>query len=139
MILIFSVIKNLNYYVNIMETNIARKYNSAFRKKLVSKFEKIKDKTELLDIYNIIIKDIGNDFSSNQNGIFININIVSDICIKELVEYIDNKNSLTLSNTETEKVNYKTYNLDEVEHITDSGIKLSNQDKNIIKRIRDKI
>ena len=70
---------------------------------------------------------------------FININIVSDICIKELVEYIDNKNSLTLSNTETEKVNYKTYNLDEVEHITDSGIKLSNQDKNIIKRIRDKI
>jgi len=122
-----------------METNSVRKYNSAFRKKLVSKFEKIKDKTELLDIYNIIIKDIGNDFSSNQNGIFININIVSDTCIKELVEYIDNKNSLTLSNTETEKVNYKTYNLDEVEHITDSGIKLSNQDKNIIKRIRDKI
>ena len=122
-----------------METNSVRKYNSAFRKKLVSKFEKIKDKTELLDIYNIIIKDIGNDFSSNQNGIFININIVSDTCIKELVEYIDNKNSLTLSNTETEKVNYKTYNLDEVEHITESGIKLSNQDKNIIKRIRDKI
>jgi hypothetical protein len=122
-----------------METNSVRKYNSAFRKKLVSKFEKIKDKTELLDIYNIIIKDIGNDFSSNQNGIFININIVSDTCIKELVEYIDNKNNLTLSNTDTDKVNYKTYNLDEVEHITESGIKLSNQDKNIIKRIRDKI
>jgi hypothetical protein len=122
-----------------METNSVRKYNSAFRKKLVSKFEKIKDKTELLDIYNIIIKDIGNDFSSNQNGIFININIVSDTCIKELVEYIDNKNNLTLSNTDTDKVNYKTYNLDDVEHITESGIKLSNQDKNIIKRIRDKI
>ena len=121
-----------------METHISRKYNSIFRKKLVCKFEKIKSKSELLDIYNIITEDIGNNFSTNQNGIFININILSDTCIKNLVDYIDDKINATTSQTETEKINYKTYKLDEVENISDNGIKLSNQEKNIIKRIRDK-
>ena len=121
-----------------MEINISRKYNRAFRKKLVSKFEKIKSKSELLDIYNIIIEDIGTDFSTNQNGIFINMNILSDICIKNLVNYIEDKINLTTSQTDTEKVNYKTYKLDEVENMPETGIKLSNQEKNIIKRIRDK-
>ena len=121
-----------------MDTNILRKYNSTFRKKLVNKFEKIKSKSELLDIYNIIVEDIGTDFSTNQNGIFINMNILSDICIKKLIDYIEDKVNLSTSQTDTEKVNYKTYKLDEVENISESGIKLSNQEKNIIKRIRDK-
>lgn len=120
-----------------METNISRKYNSIFRKKLVSKFEKIKSKTELLDIYNIIVEDIGTDFSTNQNGIFINMNILSDLCIKKLVDYIEDKINITTSQTETEKLNYKTYKPDDVETISESGIKLSNQEKNIIKRIRN--
>ena len=122
-----------------MENSISRKYNSTFRKKLVNKFENIKSKSELFDIYNIIIEDIGNNFSTNQNGIFININILSDICINKLIDYIESKNNITSSQTDTEKVNYKTYKLDDIENISDSGIKLSNQEKNIIKRIRDKI
>ena len=121
-----------------MDTNISRKYNSIFRKKLVNKFEKIKSKSELLDIYNIIVEDIGTDFSTNQNGIFINMNILSDICINKLIIYIDDKINISASQTDTEKLNYKTYKLDEVETISESGIKLSNQEKNIIKRIRDK-
>ena len=122
-----------------MESSVSRKYNSAFRKKLVYRFEKIINKSELLDIYNIIIEDIGNDFSTNQNGIFININILSDKCINKLIDYLEDKNNTTLSQNNSEKVNYKTYKLDEVENISESGIKLSNQEKNIIKRIRDKI
>lgn len=121
-----------------MEINTSRKYNSIFRKKLVNKFEKIKSKSELLDIYNIIIEDIGTDFSTNQNGIFVNMNILSDNCIKKLINYIEDRINQSTSQTETEKVNYKTYKSDEVENISESGIKLSNQEKNIIKRIRDK-
>jgi hypothetical protein len=120
-----------------MEINISRKYNSSFRKKLITRFEKIKSKSELLDIYNIIVEDIGTDFSTNQNGIFINMNILSDLCIKKLIDYIEDKINITTSQTDTEKVNYKTYKYDEVENISDSGIKLSNQEKNIIKRIRN--
>jgi uncharacterized protein YutD len=121
-----------------MEINTVRKYNSIFRKKLVSKFEKIKCKSELLDIYNIIVEDIGNDFSTNQNGIFVNMNILSDKCIKKLIDYIEDRINLSATQTDTEKVNYKTYKLDEIENISENGIKLSNQEKNIIKKIRDK-
>jgi len=116
-----------------------RKYNTEFRKKLVSKFEKIKEKSELMTIYNIITEDIGTNFSCNINGIFINMNILSDTCIDKLILFIEDKNSLSLTCSETDKVNYKSYKVDDVEIISEMGHKLSNQEKNIIKRIRNKV
>ena len=71
-----------------MEYKCLRKYNTVFRKRLINRFEKIKDKTDYIIIYNIIIKDIGNNFSSNRNGIFINMNILSDNCIDKILEFI---------------------------------------------------
>ena len=121
-----------------MELTGSRKYNTIIRKKLVSKFEKIKDKSDYITIYNIITQDIGNNFSSNRNGIFFNMNILSDECIEKLLEFVNDKLNLSLSATETEKVNYKSYKFDEVEIISEMGHKLSNQEKNIIKRIRNK-
>lgn len=114
-----------------------RKYNTEYRKKLASKFDKIKDRSDLHNIYNIITKDIGTNFSSNRNGIFINMNIISDDCIDKLVEYIEDKNNLSL--TMSDKVNYKSYKFDDIDIISETGQKLSNQEKNIIKRIRNKI
>ena len=122
-----------------MEQLGSRKYNTVIRKKLVNKFEKIKEKSDLITIYNIISQDIGNNFSSNRNGIFINMNILSDDCIKKLLEFVNEKLNSSLSVTETEKVNYKSYKFDEVEIISEMGHKLSNQEKNIIKRIRNKV
>lgn len=116
-----------------------RKYNSEFRKKLLTKFDKLKDKTDFLDIYNIIIEDIGTDFSSNRNGIFININILTDNCIDKLIDFMSEKFNTTISQSDMEKVTYKTYKLDDVDIISEVGHKLSNQDKNIIKRIRNKV
>lgn len=114
-----------------------RKYNTEFRKKLVSKFDNIKDRSDLHSIYNIITKDIGTNFSSNRNGLFINMNILSDNCIEKLVNYIDDR--ATTSLTMSDKVNYKSYKIDDIDLISESGQKLSNQEKNIIKRIRNKI
>jgi hypothetical protein len=122
-----------------MELSGSRKYNTVIRKKLVSKFEKIKDKLDLITIYNIISQDIGNNFSSNRNGIFINMNILSDDCVEKLLEFVNDKLNSSLTATETDKVNYKSYKFDEVEIISEMGHKLSNQEKNIIKRIRNKV
>lgn len=122
----------------ILDNKKPRKYNTEFRKKLVSKFEKIKNKSDLISIYNIIIEDIGNNFSSNRNGLFINMNILSDNCIDKLIYLIEDKTNNTITQSETEKINYKTYKFDEVEIISEMGHKLSNQEKNIIKRIRNK-
>jgi hypothetical protein len=122
-----------------MESKGSRKYNSQFRKKLVSKFDKIKDKSDYIDIYNIITEDIGNNFSSNRNGIFINMNILSSQCIENLVQLMEEKLDCNMTQTDTEKINYKSYKFDEVEIISEMGHKLSNQEKNIIKRIRNKV
>ena len=114
-----------------------RKYNSNYRKKIVGKIGKISNKSDLIDIFYIINEDIGPLFSSNSNGIFINANILSDNCIDKLIEFLDDK--LGTLNTETEqKINYKIYKSDEIESISEMGHKLSNQEKSIIKRIRNK-
>jgi len=122
-----------------MEQICSRKYNTEFRKKIVSKFDKLKNRSDYIEIYNIIVEDIGNNFSSNRNGIFINMNILSDKCIDKLIEFMEEKLNLNITQTENEKVNYKVYKIDDVEIISEMGHKLSNQEKNIIKRIRNKV
>ena len=119
-----------------MEEN-KRLYNSEFRKKLKSKLEKIVNKNELIQIYNIITNDIGTQISSNRNGIFININILSDQCIEKLYMYITEKNKL-INIPDDEKQNCKIYKLDDIELMSELGHKLSNHEKNIIKRIKNK-
>jgi len=122
-----------------MESEYSRKFNSQYRKRLVSKFEKLKNKNDYIEIYNIIVEDIGNNFSSNRNGIFINMNLLSDKCIDNLVKLMEDKVNYNSTQTESEKINYKTYKFDDVEIISEMGHKLSNQEKNIIKRIRNKV
>jgi hypothetical protein len=113
-----------------------RKYNNDFRKKLITKFNKLKNKIDYIDLYNIIYEDIGNNYSSNMNGLFINMNILSNNCIDKLNNFINSKlNVITIQNDEP---NYISYKLDDVEIISEKVHKLSNQEKNIIKRIRDK-
>jgi hypothetical protein len=96
-----------------------------------------KNKSESFNIYNIINEDIGTNFSNNRNGIFINMNILSDECIEKLVNFINMKHqSGTISESEKQPVvNYKTYKLEE-DYMPEMGNKLSNQEKHIIKRIR---
>jgi len=144
-------------------TKKIRKYNSEYRKKLISKIEKIiasrdlmdkKDKTNIISIYNIINEDIANNFSSNRNGLFINMNLLSDKCIENIIKFIEDKQSELCSNilTQTDsevpvtnleepvqKSNYKIFKSDDVEYISEmGGQKLSTMEKNIIKRIRNK-
>lgn len=73
-----------------MKTSI-RKYNTEIRKKLVSKIDRLKNKENYIELYNIITNEIGNNYSSNRNGIFINLNILSDKTIEEIIEFLDNK------------------------------------------------
>lgn len=122
--------------------NSKRKFNTDTRKKLVSKIEKLlsktKNKYDSINIYSIINEDIGNNFSSNRNGIFINMNILSDTCVQKLMDYIEEQTCI-LSQSETEKPTFKILQtkLDDIDMIPEIGQKLSNQEKHIIKRIRN--
>ena len=123
-----------------MNNNIKKRlYDSKYRKKLLAKIDTIKDKNILLIIYNKIICDIGNNFSSNTNGIFININILSNNCIEKINTYVDEVINKSIEDTKiVNVVNCTSYNSDDVEILSDLGHKFSNQEKNIIKRIRNK-
>ena len=48
-------------------------------------------KRSKFSLYNLIVQDIGNNFSSNRNGIFVNMNLLSDNCIGEINNYLSNK------------------------------------------------
>ena len=119
-----------------MESKI-RIYNTDYRKKLKSKLEKISNKNDLISIYNIIINNIGTNISTNNNGFFINLNILSDDCIEKLNNFIEELFTI-INNNDNDKQNYKIYKFDDIEFISELGHKLSNRDKNIIKKIRNK-
>jgi hypothetical protein len=60
----------------------ARKYDSEFRKKMVTKIERL-DKRELIAVYKALT-GFGVEHSSNSNGFFYNVNRFSDECIEAL-------------------------------------------------------
>ena len=101
------------------------KYNNDFKKKLVSKLEDFKDKSDYVNIFNIISSD---DYSSNSNGIFYNMNTFSDDVIERLVDYL-NENKVE-KEKEPEQVVYTTY-------CNENGLfKVSNQDKQIMQNMK---
>ena len=113
-----------------MEDKKIRKYNSIFRRKLANKISKLKNKKEYVHIYNLVNIELDNKFSINRNGIFFNINFLSDICIDEIIYYLDGLSNIT----ETEgKIKYKSYYN---EDICDNVPRLSNQEKSILKKIK---
>ena len=110
-----------------------RKYNSSYRRKLVNKITKLKDKKDFVNIFNLIQLELGKDISINRNGIFFNINSLSDDCIDKLSAFL-NISGDTVTETET-KIKYQPYSIDELENVNKVGPKLSNQEKSIIKKI----
>ena len=117
-----------------MEVNSnTRKFNSIFRTKIVLKISKLTNKKDFVNIFNIIQNEVGDKVSINRNGIFVNINILSDETIIKLNDYLnENTDNITTTATETEnKIKYKPYSIDE--NITSD--KLSNHEKSILKKI----
>jgi|TARA_B100000524_G_C23641649_1_gene366891 hypothetical protein len=116
-----------------------RKYNSNFRKKILNKIKLIKNKNDLVSIFKIVNRDIGDNFSQNKSGIFFNMNLLSDEGIEEILKLIDltNASETATENTE-EKLIYKTYSENEIEvYNSIGGSRLSNQEKSILKKLKN--
>ena len=115
-----------------MNKNSIRVYNTAYRKKINDKIHKINNEKVLYSIYEIIVNDIGYNYSKNINGIFINLNIVSDKCIELLTNLIDS----FYSNNSIIEVDLitSTYKYNYLELMTEMGHKLSNKEKRFILR-----
>lgn len=111
-----------------------RQFSSEYRKKLVLKISKLTDRKDFVNIFNIIVDELGNDYSSNRNGMFFNLNLVSDDTITKICNYLnENTDTYLISDSET-KIKYKPYSPNDASD-SFSGQKLSNQEKSIIKKI----
>lgn len=118
--------------------NILRRYNSNIRRKLSDKIKKIKNKDELIKIFKIVNKDIGNNYSENKSGIYFNINLLSDNGIDEILNIIQSiENSDTQTDTCDDKIKYTSYSDNNIELYNSLGPRLSNQEKSILKKSKN--
>jgi hypothetical protein len=117
-----------------MESNYKkkRKYDSKYRKKISEKFNKINDKEILLKLYKIIRKDLKNKISKNNNGVFFDMNKLTDNCIQEISDILNDNIDITTSEIKLSYIPYSSqkYNSEEG---------LSNKDKNILKKCKKTI
>lgn len=118
-----------------MSEKISRKYDSNYRKKLITKINKLNNKNDYIDVYNIIKIDIGVNFSSNMNGLFFNINLLSDECIENINIYIEYKlEKNNVKKIDAKITTVKSYVEDNI--LDNISSKLNNQEKTIFKKIR---
>ena len=61
-----------------MEKKSLRKYNSDFRKNFKQKLTKLSNKNDCFQIYKIINSELENKITINNNGMYFNINLLSD-------------------------------------------------------------
>jgi hypothetical protein len=119
-----------------MEEKKSRKYNSEFRKNLKNKISKLSNKNDFIQIYKIVNSESENKLSINRNGIYFNLNLLSDKIIEEISLIIDKSDCDTQTCSEHTKIIYETYNKDtNIENFI-NGHKLTNQEKSFIKKFR---
>jgi hypothetical protein len=126
-----------------MEYKSSRKFNSEFRKNLKHKISKLSDKNDFIFIYKIINIELNKKISVNRNGIYFNLNLLSDDSIEEISDFINNKIDSTSSeqyklSSEKNKITYEIYNKDNVIENFIQNNKLSNQEKSLIKKYYSK-
>jgi hypothetical protein len=111
-----------------------RKYNSEFRNNLKQKILKLTDKSDFIEIYNIINDQPDPKLTSNRNGVYFNLNQLNDDRIEKLSDFLHKKFDQDDPINSNEKMIYQSYSKDNLESL--DGPKLSNQERNILKKIR---
>jgi len=117
-----------------------QKYTYAEKKRLANEIRSIKKKKYLNKIGKIIIK-YNNKFVENNNGTFMFFNNFKNetyVELDELLLKIKNKKKLEkiseMSDKSLSDSNYQPYISDDINLSNESSFKLSNKEKNLIKR-----
>lgn len=120
------------------EQKSARKYNSHKRKKISENIKKLSSKSDLVEIFKIVTRDIGENYSENKSGIYFNLNLVSDDAIEEIMAImLVIESSEIQSDVKEEKIKYKSYSENEMDIYNSLGPRLSNQEKSILKKFKN--
>ena len=125
-----------------MDNSIKNKMDYAHKKKINSRISKIKDKDVFQKIFEVSKSELYTEtgkkkFSHNNNGIFFDLNILSDKVLYK-IEDILNENIVNSTESETPtSIKFSTYSQDDTNNYKSLGPRLTNQEKNIIKNTQN--
>lgn len=119
-----------------MEDKTPRKYNSEFRNSIKVKISKLINKSDYISIYKIINNELGSRLTINRNGIYFNLNLLSNNAIEEIVAVLSDK--IDTETSEQPKMKYHSYNKENLIENFIQGQKLTNQEKSLIKKFHQK-
>jgi len=121
---------------NLSEKSVHKIYNYEEKKKIVYKIQKIKSKKDYFKLYNLLcINNV--KFSRNNNGIFFNINKLSDFFLNEIELFLDKINEKYSLIEDSENSNEDSDNLisnEEVEEVNSLILNNNNINKIQIKK-----
>jgi hypothetical protein len=112
--------------------NNKKSYSIIHKKKIADRVENLKSKKHFKEIFKIIYKQSSDCYTKDSTGIYINFNILSNETLQLVEDYLNTispKNDLIPLPTK-----YIPYFLDDF-NPKDSGIKLSNHEKNFLKYV----
>lgn len=116
-----------------------RVYDSLFRRNLKHKLTKLTNKDDYIFIYKTINED-NSKLSISRNGIYFNLNLLSDNCIEKINVFLNNRID---TETEIEPKIIKKYEISPKNYLQDiqfiTGSKLNNQEKSLIKKFNQEI
>jgi hypothetical protein len=132
----FNIKKNIikNIMLNIKNKK-ERLYNSEYRRNLSDKISQINDDKLYFKLFNELKNQNDFKYSRNKNGIFFDINKLSDETIIIIKNFIDNNVNL---NTETEKLEFIQYSTEEFSKLNEKGNRLNNIEKNLLRIYKNK-
>lgn len=127
-----SDIPNNQEYLTTSNTN--KSFSLIYKKKIADRVENLKSKKHFKEIFKIIYATSSNSYTkdNNGNGIYINFNLLPNESIKLIEDYLNNISPKIEHIPLPTK--YKPYYSDEFTP-KDSGIKLSNHEKNFLKYV----
>jgi len=115
----------------------SKSFSQEEKKSIIKYIETIKSKKILIQIFKIINNDT-NKYSKNNNGVFINLKNVSDNALTDINKVIDEYKEQLNTERESEGTLSETlsFHKDEFKDFEDSSAKLSNHEKNILRKNR---
>ncbi len=120
----------------VSEKDDIKKFSHYEKKKIVYKIEQLKQKKHFVKLFKIINKET-NNYTQNKNGIFININNLSQKTLEQInIFLLKLEEEDDIIDSTTSSIGYQPYSMDEFSDYKSYGPKLTNHEKNIIKRNR---
>lgn len=110
--------------------NKTTKYSRDDRKHIVELIENLKNDSDYVAIFEILVTDVKNAYTVNSNGVFLNLSVVSDVTLDKISKYLKKVNKKRISQIEVDVDIIPNVN----DNMVDRTYKLTNYEKNILKQ-----